>query len=126
MHAKDIMTREVISITPETKLIEAIDLLIDHKISGVPVVDSGGNLAGLVTEKDLLVAYDFLGEIKAPQTAVKEFMTKDLISVGEEAMVSDISQILVRENIRRVPVVKEKKVIGIVARRDILKYFRRK
>jgi len=74
-----------------------------------------------VTEKDLLVTADFLGPEEIPRTRVKEFMSKTLITFPEEASVKEVMQALVRENIKRVPIVRDGKVVGIVSRRDILK-----
>ncbi len=119
MKARDIMTKDIITLTPETTIAEAIDKIINNKISGAPVLDAQGEIAGVVTEKDLLVAYDF---IKKFGEAIKEFMSRDIIGISEETPVEEISQLLVQRNIKRVPVLEGKKVLGIVSRRDVLRY----
>jgi len=121
MLAKDIMTEKVISFLPETNVLEAIQVLIDNKISGAPVLDKSGNLRGIVTEKDLLVSLDFVGDKNAKEIQVNEFMTKDVATFSEDTTVAEISQKLVSGNIKRVPIMKGDKITGIVARRDILK-----
>jgi len=125
MKAKDIMTDVVKTLSPETSIFDAIDILVENKISGAPVVDDDMNVLGVVSEKDLLVSLDFLGEEKAAQTPVKEFMSKDVVSFEPEVSAKHIMQELVRKNIKRVPIVSEKKLIGIVSRRDVLRYIRR-
>jgi len=119
MNAKDVMTRDPITIKPTTTVAEAIKCLIDNKVSGAPVQDDAGNMIGVVTEKDLIVSYDFLQDINS---AVASFMSKDIISVNEETPVEEISKLLVQRNIKRVPVTEGDKVIGIVSRRDVLRY----
>lgn len=121
MIAKDIMTKKVISLSPETNVQEAIKILIDNKISAAPVIDRKKALIGLVSEKDLLVSLDFIGEKKMSDVRVEEFMTPEVIMFPEDASVREIMQVLVRKNIKRVPIMRDNAVIGIVSRRDILR-----
>jgi len=121
MIARDIMTREVITMDAETDVLEAIDILVNNRISGAPVIDKDGAINGVVTEKDLLIALDFLGDRDASEVLVAEFMTRDVISFAEDTPVKSIMQELVRHNIKRVPIVTGNKIVGIIARRDILK-----
>ena len=118
MLAKDIMTTQVVTIEPETTLKEAINLLVKIEISGLMVMKDDSELVGVISEKDLLVAYDFLGQVKTP---VSDFVNREVISIEEDTPVEEISRLLVQQNIRRVPVVKDKKLVGIVSRRDLLK-----
>lgn len=124
MQAKDIMTKNVIVLKADSKIFETIDVLVGNKISGAPVVNAEGKIIGIVSEKDLLIALDFLGEKKAAMAQVHEFMTRDVVLLSEEAPIKEISQTLVRENIKRIPIVKNDQVVGIVARRDILRAIR--
>ena len=119
MNAGDIMTKNVITIRPETTIAEGIKNLVENQISGAPVLDQNNKIVGMVTEKDLIVAYDFLQKITDP---VLSFMSKEIISVDEGTPVEEISKLLVQRNIKRVPVTKNDEVIGIVSRRDVLKY----
>ncbi len=124
MQAKDIMTKDVITMNPDTTVFGAIDLLVNNEISGAPVVGNGDKVVGIVTEKDLLVTLDFLGEKNSTSALVKEFMTKKVISFSEDTPIRTIMQELLRRNIKRSPIIKNEKVIGIVSRRDILKFVR--
>ena len=121
MKARDIMTQKVISVAADTPVQNVISILIDNKISGVPVLDEDGTLQGIVSEKDLLVLVDFLGTRKDENINVEEFMTREVITFSEDTSIDEISQILVRKNIKRVPIVKDNKVVGIISRRDILR-----
>jgi len=121
MLARDVMSSNVISIKPETKVFEAVGLLVNNKIGWAPVLDDNGDIVGVVTEKDLLVSLDFLGEKNARDAAVREFMSTDIISSSENMPLKEIMQIIVRKNIKRVPILNGKKVIGMVSSRDILR-----
>jgi predicted transcriptional regulator len=125
MNAKGVMTKDVITFSSETTACEAIDLLLEHRISGAPVVDAQGCLLGIVSEKDLIVSADFLGMVLSAKTKVGDFMTKDgVVSFTEDAPIEEVGRALVRHNIKRVPILKDKRVIGIVSRRDVLRYMR--
>jgi len=144
MLAKDIMTKEVIVVSPQDNVNLVMQMLIDNRISGVPVVDSENHLVGVVTEKDLMIkakelkvpfyltVFDsviylenpnkFKEEIKKyTANRVKDVMTTKVITAEEDTSVSDIVELLTEHNINRVPIVRHGKVIGIVTRNDILK-----
>lgn len=144
MLAKDIMTHEVIVVSPEDNVNLVMQMLVDNRISGVPVVDSENHLVGVVTEKDLMVkakelkvpfyltVFDSIIYLENPNkfkeemkkyTAhkVKDVMTARVITAEEDTSVSDIVELLTENNINRVPIVRRGKVVGIVTRNDILK-----
>lgn len=112
MLARDIMTSHVISIQPETLVQEVADLLAEYRISGVLVVDMRGQLLGLVTEADLIS--------KRGVTAA-DIMTARVVTVCETTPVDEIAQILTSNRFKRVPVVRDEKVVGIVSRADIVR-----
>ena len=116
--ASQIMTKAVISAAPDMSLPEVIKLLLRHHISGMPVVNDKSKLVGVITEQDVLNS-TFSGH--APQTKVKEVMSKDLISFGPDADIIKIAESFISKRIRRVPIVEDGKVIGIVSRRDVLR-----
>lgn len=118
MQVKDIMTTNVITISPEATIAEGMQLLLSHNISGLIMIDNNEEVLGVVTEKDFLVAYDFLGTTDA---LVKEFATYEVVGVKEEDMVDDVSRLLVKSNIKRTPVLKDNKVVGVVSRIDIIR-----
>ena len=119
MKAKDIMTTQVITVLPSITIKDAIKLLVELEISGLIVTDDNNDIYGVISGKDLLVAYDFLGEIKSP---IEPYVNRDVISITEEATVADINHLLIERNILRVPVIKDKKILGVVSRRDVLRY----
>lgn len=119
MTAKDIMTTQVLTARPDMSLKDAMRLCVEICISGLVVADDDMSLVGVITEKDLLVAYDFLKETKSP---IRDFIQKKVISVTEDTPVEEVSRILFANNIIRVPVINGNKVVGVVSRRDILRY----
>ena len=116
--ARDIMTTQVITVSPATTVHEAMKTLVALEISGLIVTDPEGNILGVVTERDLLVAFEFH---KKTTAYVEEFMNRKILSVTGETPMEEISKILVQGDIRRVPVLQDRKVIGIISRRDLLR-----
>ncbi len=124
MKVKEIMTKKVITLNPDMSMQEVLEILVDNNISGAPVLGTDGHLAGIATEKDLLIALDFVGEKNLGSMRISEVMSKDIISFGEDADIKDIAAELARKNIKRAPIVNGQSVVGIVSRRDILKSVR--
>ncbi len=116
--AKDVMTKDVITISPDATLAVAIEILITKKISGMPVIDTKGKLIGIISEKDIL-NFAFSGNLH--NTEVKEAMTKSVTSFPPDADVDSIALAISQHQFRRVPIVEFDKVIGILSRRDILR-----
>jgi CBS domain-containing protein len=114
MIARDIMTRKVYTIRPEASAQETAQLLDQHRISGLPVVDEGNNIIGIVTEADIISKVDREG------LRVSDIMSHEVTSVNEETPVSEIALLLTERKIKRVPVVQDGKLVGIVSRADIV------
>jgi CBS domain-containing protein len=114
MLASDIMTRRVYTTSPQTSVQEVAQLLHRERISGVPVIDDRGQLIGMITEADII------RNIGRDDLKVVDIMSCQLITVSEDTSVSDIAALLAERRIKRVPVVQEGKVIGIVSRADIV------
>ena len=140
MRAQDIMTRDTITVVPETSIRDAARLMVDHGISGLPVVDEQGCLVGIVSEGDLIVrqrprmtrlawwqAFIDDGErlareyVKAMGLTCGEIMTRELITVTPETEVESVAALLDGHRIRRVPVVRGRRLVGIVSRGDLVK-----
>ena len=118
LSVKSIMITDVISVKPDTPLYEALTLLTKHKISGMPVVDEEQRVVGLLSEKDVLrILVDRKLEIKS---TVADYMSKAVISFSEDASAFDICQFFIRSHVRRVPIVKDCKLVGIVSRGDLI------
>ena len=121
--ARDLMNSEVVTISPETTVTQAIDILTKYGVSGLPVVDVDNHVLGIITEFALLaIVYD-------PSVAtdpVSQYLTKDVISVAVDDPVSTVADVFILHRIRRVLVVKNGKLVGLISRRDVLKAARRK
>ena len=114
MIARDIMTRKVCTIQPEASAQEAAQLLDQMRISGLPVVDEDGKIIGIITEADIISKVDREG------LRVADIMSHEVIFVDEETSVGEIATLLTDRKIKRVPVVNDGKLVGIVSRADIV------
>lgn len=112
MQARDIMTHEVITITPEVSIQDAARVLADYRISGMPVVDVGQQMVGIVTEADI---------IGKEGESVRAIMTQRVVSVQEQSPVDEIALILTSNRYKRVPVLRDERIVGIVSRADIVR-----
>lgn len=141
MRAKDIMTQPVITVSPERSIWEAVRLMLQQKISGLPVVEDSGTLAGIVTEGDFLRRTEtgtlrrrprwiefLVGPGKLAQEYVHasgrkvgEVMTTVVYSVSEDAPLEEIVSLMERHRIKRVPVVRGQQVVGMVTRANLLR-----
>ena len=117
--AKDIMTKEVVSVRRDTPVREALQLMLVHKISGMPVVKEDMTLVGIVTEKDLLRLLH--GQQSTKGKTVEEFMTQPAVYFEEDESIEEICECLDGVTFRRVPVTRESKVVGIVSRPDVIR-----
>lgn len=116
--AEDIMTGNVITIGPNATVQEAIDIILQEKISGLPVVDANDRLIGIVTEFALLaIAYD--EDIR--QEKVLKHMSTELITVAPEDPIRKVANMCIMHRVRRVPVIKQGRLVGLIARRDVIK-----
>ena len=143
--AADIMTKDVITVKKETSIGELSELLVKNKISGVPVVDDGGHIAGIVTEADIIVKdtelhfpryFKLLDGIiyleslnkfklnlkKHLAIKVEDIMTEKVKTIKPDTPVKEIADLMLSMKINRLPVVDDdNKVVGIVTRADIVK-----
>lgn len=113
-----IMTKDVVTVAPQTPVIEALELLRRHKISGLPVTDQAGRVVGILSEKDLL--HILLEKNVDVCPKVEDYMTREVICFTESDDAVEICRFFLRSNIRRVPIVETGRLVGIVSRRDIL------
>jgi CBS domain-containing protein len=139
MQAKDIMTVNVISVSEDTPVREVVGLLLKYRISAVPVVDSARKVVGIVSEGDLLrpegasraemrgpwwLEAFFAGlpvtHEKAQGRTAGAMMTRNVITVDENTHLNEIAELLERHHIKRVPVVSEGRLTGIVSRANLL------
>lgn len=119
--AGQIMNVQLDTIDARAPIRDAIDRLLSHNYSGLPVVDSGGRLLGVITEYALLaIAYD---ERVEAQT-VGEHMTRELVTVDVNESVRRIADLFIIHRVRRIPVTKDGKLVGQISRRDVLRALR--
>lgn len=111
MEAKDIMTRDVVIVSPTLPVKVLANLLIKNQISGAPVADKKGKIVGVVSETDLIVK-------KGKQ--VKAIMSNNVVLITEETPVEEIARLMTAHKIRRLPVMRGKSLVGIVSRADVV------
>ena len=115
--AKDVMIPWVVTTTRQTPVYKAIDLMLENKVSGLPVVDDDRILVGFISERDILQVYNT--KIQLGDMTVKDLMATPAISFDKDDTLDDIWACLLRNNFRRVPVTSSGKIVGIVSRLDI-------
>ncbi|MFV2066866.1 MAG: CBS domain-containing protein [Pirellulales bacterium] len=118
---KHAMTDKVVTVRDDASIDEVCDLLLRHHVSGLPVVDAEEQIVGVITEHDLL---DLLYNPEMEHAQVADYLTRDVLTVEEGDMLIDTVELLLNRNIRRVPVVRGKKVVGVISRRDVVRYIR--
>ena len=116
---KTIMTTDVIVVKRHTPLSKVVEILVDNNITGLPVINDDRTLAGIISEKDVLsLVYDSEDD----SAKVEDFMTKDVVSFEQSEDLIAICECLVNNNFRRVPIVADGKLVGVISRKDIIKY----
>jgi len=118
LKARDIMTKNAVSVKEDTPIYEAVKLLVKHNISGMPVVEDDMTLVGILFEKDLVILY--YGNEEDERKTVGDFMTQPPIYFDENDSVSDVSDFLVKNIFGRVPITSGKKVVGIISIKNVL------
>jgi len=119
LKAKDIMTKDVISVKKETPIYEAMELLIKNEITGMPVVGDDMTLVGVITEKDCIRLF-YADEDEKSKT-VRHFMTQPAVHYNENDSLQSICDFMMINYFRRVPVTSKKgKVVGVLSRPDII------
>jgi CBS domain-containing protein len=127
----DVMSSPVVTVAPGAQLKEVADLLVRHEISAVPVVERHGELVGIVSEADLVPLelgadpHAHLAPVGEPParhpSVAAEVMTREVVALPERADAAEAGRLMLERGIKSIPVVREGRVVGIVARRDLLK-----
>ncbi len=141
MKAKDVMTTTVLSVAPDSSISAAAHLMLQNKISGLPVIDGTGKLAGIVTEGDFLRRTEIGTQRRRPRwieffigpgrladeysrssgRTISDVMTHDVYTVDPDAPLERIVSMMERQHVKRLPVVEGGKVVGIVTRANLLR-----
>jgi CBS domain-containing protein len=143
MNVRDVMTRSVVSVGPSTTLKEAARLLVEHRISGLPVVGRTGEVLGILSEADFLVKAQgadavahrplarIFGESGASEAQLTKLaavtaggaMTSPAVTIGPEGRIADAAALMTARRINRLPVVQEGRLVGIVTRADLVRAY---
>ena len=141
MQASDVMTHDVVSVAPETPVAEIVRVLLRHAFSGVPVLDADGMLVGLVSQGDLLRRAELgtqkrrgtwrefftgtatlAGEyVRSHGLVARDVMTRDVVCVGPQTPLDAVADLMEMHHIKRVPVMDERRLVGIVSRSNLLR-----
>ncbi|EJJ25170.1 CBS domain-containing protein [Rhizobium sp. CF142] len=142
--AKSVMTTDLVTVSPDTTVAEAARLMLLHHVTAVPVVDADKRLLGLVSEGDVMrhfgaqfqskraqwlrmlaegeaLAPEFLAEIRINQQHVREMMHTSIISGDEEASLAELADLMLKHQIKRVPILRNGVLVGIVSRADVVR-----
>ncbi len=141
MKARDVMTRDIVSVEPDASILKAARLMLQHRISGLPVVGKSGKLVGIVTEGDFLRRAETGTEHHGPRwiefligpgklaeeyvhtsgRKVEEVMTPEVRTIGEDTTLEQAVDLMERHHIKRLPVLRESKLVGIVTRANVMR-----
>jgi CBS domain-containing protein len=144
LKARDIMTKDVVTVTPDTEITQAAKLLLENHFNGLPVVDDRGKLIGIICQDDLIVQqkrlplpslftfFDGLIPLtsyrslekeveKIVATTVSQAMTVDPITIAPDASLEDIATLMVNNNIHTLPVLDSGRLVGIIGKEDVLR-----
>jgi len=121
MKVRQYMATHLLTFVPEMKIAEAVMQLVKHKYTGAPVVDAGGKLVGMLSEKDCLRVAVLANMAGAGEALVGDYMTTDVESVMPDTDLLDVAQRFVRAPYKRLPVVDGGKLVGQISRIDVLR-----
>ena len=119
IRVKDVMNGRVVTVDPDDTVEEAISLMLTHRVSGLPVVDMSGQMVGLLTEFDLL---ELVWDPGTQKNKVYHYMTRDPETVDEDADLADVARRFRTLPIRRLLVMRGRRVVGIISRRDLIRH----
>lgn len=140
MKARNVMTRRVVSVSPDASILEAVRLMLQNRISGLPVVEGGGDLVGIVSEGDFLRRAEIKTErrrsrwlellagpgklaseyVHSHGRKVRQVMTTDLHTITEDTPLDEVVKLMERHQVKRLPVLRDRKLVGIVTRANLM------
>ena len=142
--ANNIMTKKIVTVSPETEITTAAKLMFKHHFNGLPIVDEAGRLLGIICQDDLIIQqkkvplpsfFTLLDGIiplvsykkiekeveKMVATTVAQAMTSNPITVGPETSLEDIATLMLKHNVHTLPVLEQNKLVGVIGKEDILR-----
>jgi CBS domain-containing protein len=137
VQVRDFMTRRVVTITPDTTLLAAAKLMLEHRVGGLPVLDAAGRIIGVFSESDLLRKEGedgspwldiMVGQDEKPAAPLRldtrkvaDIMTRQLVTIVPDASIAEACRLLHDHRLRRLPVVESDKLVGMIARVDLVR-----
>ena len=141
MIVADFMTREVVTVAPDTSVLKAAQLMLERNVSGLPVIDAAGHVVGIVSERDLLRRPDGDGARERPhwlqlmteqagrpgelnhirERKVADVMTRDPIIIAANSSLEQACRLTEQYGIKRLPVVQDGRLVGVIARADLVR-----
>ena len=140
MKVREIMTRRVFSVRPEDSILQAAELMLQHDVSGLPIVDSDGCVVGIVTERDFMRCAAACGDVRPRwlevligktqlsngaaqrcESRISEVMTRNPVTVTEDVPIEDVVRLMDTHRIKRVPIVHDGRLVGIISRVDLMR-----
>ena len=143
IQAKDVMTRDVVTVTPDTEVSEIAKLLLSNHFNGVPVIDRDGGLVGIICQSDLIAeqkklplpsVFSILDSFipihpgktekevkKIAALKASDAMTRDPVTVGPEAGIEEVAEIMVNRGLHTIPVIEGGKIVGVIGKEDVLR-----
>jgi CBS domain-containing protein len=144
MNAGQIMTRKVVTVSPSATVREVARCLADHRVSAVPVVDHEGAVVGVISEGDLMtgtsvardergawwlemlaegerLAPEFMDYVRSGGKLARDLMTRPAVTAGETTPVAELARLLESRRIKRVPIVRDRMLVGVVSRADLVR-----
>lgn len=118
---KNAMTKAVVSVSEDATIDEVFELLLRHHVSGLPVVDSEERLVGIVSELDLLM---LLSKPESNVSHVSDYLSGDVLTVEEDDPLAEVTELFLTHRFRRLPVVCDGRLVGVISRRDVVRYIR--
>ena len=123
---RDIMEVNVVAVQRGTPILEAVQTLVTHGFTGLPVVDKKNHVVGIITEKDVLALalsiHNKTYDSSTTTAKVEDFMTTDVVTLDVNESLKQLCTNLMKHPFRRVPITEKEKLIGIVSRKDIISY----
>lgn len=122
--AEAIMTRRLVTLTPDVSVLRAMRILVENGVSGAPVLDANGQLCGIVSELDcmrILTSGQFSQESHDEEACVGDVMTEQVHTIGPTVDLFAIAQKFLTLHVRRLPVIDHGRLLGMVSRRDVLR-----
>ncbi len=120
-HVSDYMDKSFVTLTPDMDVYNAIDIMINKKITGAAVLDGKGNLVGVLSEKDCLRTLVHVSYSGLPTGKVSDFMTTKVVTISPDLDIFTVADKFLKINHRRLLVVKNEKLVGQITRRDLLR-----